>query len=129
MTEQNKTSPTGDKPFSPFDMGIRLYNEPKHPDDADLVAIVRDYLLEAGVPEDTLQATFDLNREINAAKGRVSIAQRQHINKFLVLALFSTPKDTIAMQAELLPNGQTGDWAEHVKTVVAPFISENKLLG
>lgn len=116
-------------PKSPFEAGIELHDTERQEGDRDLVAEVRDILVQTGCPEETVAATFDQNRFVAAAQGRIPIVQRTHLNRFLCLALMTSHQDTIMMRSELLPNGATDLWVKHINDVVAPFIAENKLLG
>lgn len=126
----NNSAFTADElPKTPFDAGIQLYNEQKPSDDRDLVAELRSWLIEAGCSEEAVANTYDLNRHVNSAIGRISIVQRTLLNQFLVLALLSSPKNTIQLRSDLLPSGRMQIWEDQIRDKVAPFIAENKLLG
>lgn len=125
----NNAFTTEEKPKTPFDAGIQLYYEDKPEDDRDLVAELRSWLIEAGVSKEAVANTYDLNRHVKAAMGRISIVQRTMLNQFLILALLSSPKNTIQLRADLLPSGRMQIWEDQIRDKVAPFIAENKLLG
>ncbi len=115
-------------PNTPFDAGVRLYDMPRTENEPDLVPEVRSILSDSGVEEDALSQCYDKNRHIKAAVGRVSLVQRVQINRFLSLALQSSPENTTGLRSELLPQGPINEWLDLVKDKVAPFIVEKKLL-
>lgn len=119
---------TEQQPKDYFQLGQDLYSEKKSENDVDLVPIVRDILCEGGVTEEALSVCYDGNRFVKAAQGRVSPVQRTHLNQFFVLALLSSPLNTIQIRSELLPNGSMDDWVDHVRDSVTPFIVKNKVL-
>lgn len=127
MQTKEASAPVADN--TPFTAGIRLYDTPRPEGDMDLVPTVRDILKTAGVAETSLSSYYDKNRHIQGAVGRVSLVQRVQINRFLNLALQTSPENTTGLRAELIPQGPTNEWLGVLQEKVAPFIVEKKLLN
>lgn len=121
----NNEQPT----MTPFEAGVKIYEMTRNEGDRDLVTEVREMFINEGEKEETLQATYDINRHIVAAKPRVPLVQRTQINRFVTLALLSCPENTIGMRAQLLPNGSIDAWVDQMQSKVVPFIVSRKLLG
>lgn len=118
--------------FNPRDLNEaakHMWNTPRYEGEIDLVKELRDILSQAGIPEETLQATYDKNRHVIEARERISVVQRTCLNRFLELALISSHISTIGIRAKILPNGSISDWLNTVKETVAPWIKEHNLLG
>lgn len=116
-------------PIDQFKAGQMLYEASKPAGEVDLVPTVRGIFTKVGVPDETLAGTYDKNRHVKAALGRVATVQRTQINRFLELALISSHESTTGMRSELLPNGSVDKWLGFVESTVAPFIADKKLLG
>lgn len=113
--------------FSPFDSAVQFYSVPKPQNDPDLVKEVRDILLDCGVSEENLAASYDKNRWIKDATIRNSVVQRTQINQFLTLVLITSP-GTIQLRGQLCVNSSLDDWIKLIKKKVAPFIVEKGLM-
>lgn len=123
------TASQANTPKDPFSAGIELYDIKLQEGEINLVPEVRSILTKAGIDEETVAGTYDVNRHVKNAQGRNSVAQRVQLNQFFQLALISAPVNTVGLRAELFPSGSSNAWLEIVETKVAPFIKEHKLLG
>ena len=117
-----------EKPTHPFEAGIKMYDEPRHEGELDLVVEVRALLSKAGIEEEALVATYDVNRHVIGAKDRISVVQRVQLNRFLELPLINSYVPTIELRADLLGQRSSTKWLEVIEDKVAPFIKEHKLL-
>lgn len=115
-------------PSNPFEAGVKMYDEPRHEGELDLVVEVRALLSKAGISEETLSATYDLNRHVIGAKDRISVVQRVQLNRFLELPLINSYVPTIEIRADMLGQRSSTKWLEVIEDKVAPFIKEHKLL-
>ena len=114
---------------SPFYAGIKLYDEERHEGEIDLVVELRALLIKAGVPEETLAATYDLNRHVKASKNRISVVQRVQLNRFVELCLITSHVSTIDLRSDMLGVRSATQWLELIEDKIAPFIQEHRLLG
>ena len=120
-------TPSG-QPLNPFEAGVKMYDEPRHEGEIDLVVEVRTLLSKAGISEETIAATYDVNRHVIAAKDRISVVQRVQLNRFLELPLINSYVPTIEIRADMLGQRSSTKWLEVIEDKVAPFIKEHKLL-
>lgn len=115
-------------PANPFDAGVRLYDTPRSETDRDLVPEVRQILAEAGVTEDALEHCYDKSRFVQGAVGRVPLVQRTQLNRLFSMAIQVVPENTTALRSELIPQGPVDQWVDLIRTKVAPFVVEKKLM-
>lgn len=113
---------------TPFEAGVELYQMPKPEGDPDLIPEVRGLLVNAGISEDALANTFDLNRHIKDGAGRHSLAQRVQINRFLELVLLSDAADVTSLLSSLVTNSSLSYWLGFIEDKVAPYIAKRRLL-
>lgn len=106
--------------------GIDHYHQPRAEGEVDLIATVRQLLIEAGLAQ-RVSAFFDTNRFIVEAINKNSSAQRFLLNKYWSLQLMASTTPSIEERFCLIPNGTTGDWLRLFSSRLMPFIIANEL--
>ena len=102
------------------------YDEPRQPDDLDLVSWVRNELMLAGLGQEAVQG-FDTSPTIQTAFSKRPEVQRYMLNKFWNLQLMMFASESINERFCLVPNGQVGEWMKLFKTSVLPFLIAKRL--
>ena len=105
---------------------ITSYNEVRGSTDIDLVAVVRQRLVTAGL-EGLVVANFDTNHYIVEAANKRPDVQRYLLNRFWNLQLMSAPAISIEERYCLVPNGTVDEWLHLFDVKVLPFIVKNHL--
>lgn len=104
---------------------IDHYNSARHPDEIDLVAEVRQRLVDVGL-KDRLPFTFDNNRFIIEAQGRTAHAQQYNLNRYLSTQLMSVPEDTSVERYALVYEIRPDHWLTiFEKTILPSFVNYN----
>ncbi len=109
-----------------FNEGISTYHQQKPDGDVDLIQVVREILLNSGLGQ-RIAATYDSNRFILEAEGKVVEVQRHLLNRYWTQQLILSGKPTADERYTLIPNGEIKDWIKLFKAKVLPFILENDL--
>ena len=102
------------------------YLTPRRPDDVDLVVLVRQLLVDAGVSQQQLTA-FDTAHYVTDAAPKNPEAQRYILNRFWSLQLMTCATQSVEERYHLIPNGAIEDWVRLFKDKVLPFIVKNNL--
>lgn len=111
---------------SPLQKGVDQYYQPKNPNDMDLVAIVREDLVNSGLANH-LPTAYDNSRFIQEAVGKDSNVQRFLLNRYWTQQLMSAKQISIEERYCLIPNGDVQDWLRLFRSKVLPFIVQNDL--
>ncbi|MCK9517318.1 MAG: hypothetical protein M0Q87_14945 [Ottowia sp.] len=111
---------------SPLQKGVDQYYQPKNPNDMDLVAIVREDLINSGLANH-LSTAYDNSRFIQEAVGKDSNVQRFLLNRYWTQQLMSAKQVSIEERYCLIPNGDVQDWLRLFRSKVLPFIVQNDL--
>lgn len=106
--------------------GIDQYHQPRAEGEIDLVASVREMLINAGLAQ-RVSAFFDTNRFIVEAQNKNSSAQRFLLNKYWSIQLMASTTPSTEERFCLIPNGTTGDWLRLFNNKILPFIVSNEL--
>lgn len=106
--------------------GIQKYHQPKPDGDIDMIAIVREKLINSGLRK-AVEENFDTNRFIVEAVGKNSAAQRFLLNRFWGMQLMNAAKPSSEERYCLIPNGAVEDWLRLFEVKVLPYIIENGL--
>lgn len=109
-----------------FAEGIQQYSQPKPEGDIDLVALVRERLVTAGLAK-LAETGYDTNRFVIEAAGKPSSVQRYLLNRYWHLQLMSSQKPCSEERYCLIPNGTVNDWLNLFTTKVLPFVIANNL--
>lgn len=102
------------------------FMEERHPDDLDLVKIVRDILVTYGL-EEKLRLYYDTDDFILQAQPKRPEIQRYLLNSYLTLQLQMSRKDSMKVRYGLMPTGPFEDWITIFKEYVAPFMADQDL--
>lgn len=106
-------------------MGTHRHDEINE-DDPDLVAIVKDLLVQQGLSREAEEA-FDDHKLICAARGKNSDAQRQLLNRYWAMQIHSChDKDSLPLMS-LIPDGSIRTWIALFRNDVLPFLVRNNL--
>ncbi len=107
--------------------GFDYFNAPRQEHEIDLVSLVRDAMIRAGIPEAQVIEFYDNAPLIMEVKDRQPSVQRWQLNRFWFLQLIFLPFDTSQVRFNLVPNGTEEQWFEIFKTKVLPFVKTNQL--
>lgn len=103
-----------------------IYNRPRDADDRDLVAEVRQVLVESGLAQEA-ENFFDTNQYIVEAKNKSSEFQRQLLNRFWTIQLLSVDGNSEDQRYSLIPNGSLDDWKRLFQMSIVPFAVQHRL--
>ena len=117
---------TGQQSMDRHAQAMSQFNQKREEGDIDLIDIVRNELVNAGLGQ-KLQAGYDNNRFIIDAKDKPSSVQRYFLNRYWNIQLMSSEKPSTEERFCLVPNGTNDDWLRLFKSKVLPFIIENGL--
>jgi len=106
--------------------GVSTYHKAKAEGDIDLVVVVRNILLNAGLAEKVVTA-YDGNRFIIEAYGKDSEVQRFLLNRYWNQQLMMGKRVSIEERYCLIPNGTIDDWLKLFNAKVLPFLLDNNL--
>lgn len=112
--------------LNPLQMGIKQYMTPKETGDIDLVYNVRTLLIDSGIHKDAV-SSFDNNKTIREASGKISTVQRLLLNRYWTVQLMSADKPSGDVRYCLLDSGDIGDWIKLFTDMVLPFVIANGL--
>jgi hypothetical protein len=109
-----------------FDSANTAYRAQRQPGDFDLVAEVRNLLINAGASDRVVQF-YDTNHTIIEASSKVPDVQRQLLNRYLYLQIVQCSARSTEERQSLIPNGSIEDWLRLFKATVLPFMVLNNL--
>ena len=109
-----------------YDSANAAYRAQRQPGDFDLVAEVRNLLINAGATERVIQH-YDTNHTIVEAATKVPDVQRQLLNRYLYLQIVQCSARSTEERQSLIPNGSLDDWLRLFKATVLPFMVANNL--
>jgi hypothetical protein len=105
---------------------VKEYTEPRHPEDRDLVAEVRNLLVASGLAMEA-QKAYDTHNYIVEACIRRPLTQRFLLNRFWNLQLIMAPKPSIEERSCLIVDGSIDEWLHLFKAKILPFLIETRL--
>lgn len=105
---------------------IQEYLQVRQPADFDLVAHVRQMLINAGSHPEAISA-YDNHHLVLEAMDKVPTIQRFLLNRFWMLQLMSCPAVSTKERYCLIPNGSIDDWVRLFGDTVLPFATRNNL--
>lgn len=102
-----------------------FYNSPKQEGELDLVALVRQRLVEMGLAE-RLNEGFDQNRFILEAHNKHAHAQQYLLNRYFATQFMAVADDTLLQRYALIYEVSTPNWVEiFEKSVLPAFVAYN----
>lgn len=110
--------------FTQYNNANPMYDAPRTNDDIDLIQVVRNLLVNAGIS--TIQC-YDNSKHIMEAKSKKPEIQRFLLNQYWNLQLLSTSANSINERFSLVPNGTIESWLKLFTQVVLPFIVKHDL--
>lgn len=110
---------------NPIQQRVDQYYQTKPADDVDLVAIVRQELINAGLGQRL--EFFNSNRFVIEAEGKPSEVQRYLMNRYWSQQLMAAEHSAIEERWALIPNGLIIDWITLFQGKVMPFVVANNL--
>lgn len=102
------------------------YAEQRLESDIDLIAIVRQILVEAGLYQNVVEH-YDSNHYIYEALNKRPEVQRFLLNQFWNLQLMSVPVNTMNERFSLVPNGSLDEWLSLFQSTIVPFAVQHNL--
>lgn len=136
MTEQMNTARESDVDMTKYsaeeqqrmmyEHGKQVYNMPKPEGELDLIAVVREDLVSAGLGEQ-LAEHYDNNQWIVDGKNRLAEVQRYLLNRYLNFQLQQCPVSSIDARYSLLKKGKIETWLQLFRDNVLPFMVEHRL--
>lgn len=136
MTEQNVVLKEGEVNMSQysaeeqqrmlFEHGKQVYNMPKPEGELDLITVVREDFVNAGLG-DQLAEHYDNNPWIVDGKNKIAEVQRYLLNRYLNFQLQQCPVSSIDARYSLLKKGKIENWLQLFRDNVLPFMVEHRL--
>jgi hypothetical protein len=102
------------------------YMQPKDAKDIDLIAVVRQMLVESGLLQRVLTA-YDNDKFILQAHNKPSDIQRFLLNRFWSYQLIKSEVSSIEERTYLIPDGDITDWLRMFESKILPFAVTNNL--
>lgn len=109
-----------------LDAANMSYRAEKPNDDFDLVAEVRNLLVDAGAINNVVNY-YDTNHTVLEATNKTVDVQRQLLNRYLYLQIVKCSARSTNERQSLIPNGSIQDWLRLFKANVLPFMIRNNL--
>lgn len=100
---------------------MEQYQAARREDELDLVAIVRERMVQAGLL-DKLPYAFDNNRFIQEAIGKPSHAQQYNLNRYFSTQLMATHDDTLVQRYALIYEIRPDEWLNVFDNTILPAI-------
>lgn len=110
---------------NPIQAQIDRYHAAKPQGDIDLVAEVRQILIESGQAGQLEH--FDNHPRIQQAKDKHSDVQRFCLNQFWTIQLGDCEKPSFNERSYLIPHGEKTEWLKLFRQGVLPFIIDQDL--
>lgn len=108
--------------FNEFMRGpMEQYQAPRQEDELDLVRIVREKMVQAGLLE-KLPLAFDNNRFIQEAIGKPSHAQQYNLNRYFSTQLMTAQDDTLVQRYALIYEIRPDEWLNVFDNTILPAI-------
>lgn len=102
------------------------YAEQRLESDIDLVAIVRQILVEAGLYQNVIDH-YDNDHYVLEANTKRPEVQRFLLNQFWNLQLMSVPVNSMNERFSLVPNGSLDEWLSLFQATIVPFAVQHNL--
>jgi len=102
---------------------MAFYNSAKVEGELDLVALVRQRLMERGLV-DKLHLGFDQNRFIMEAHNRPAHAQQYLLNRYFTTQFMAISEDTLLQRYALIYEVSTPNWIQIFENSVLPAFVE-----
>ena len=100
---------------------MEQYQATRREDELDLVAIVRERMVQAGLL-DKLPYAFDNNRFIQEAIGKPSHAQQYNLNRYFSTQLMAAQDDTLVQRYALIYEIRPDEWLNVFDNTILPAI-------
>lgn len=95
------------------------YTTPRREDELDLIQVVRERMLRAGLGDRLIQA-FDQNRFILDARDKTTHVQQFLLNRYLVMQFMLAEGDTTTQRYALIYEVTTDEWLAIFDSVILP---------
>lgn len=109
-----------------FSSGIDQYAIPRQEGDIDLIAVVRQLLIENGLGAN-IQEVYDNHIHILEGNNKNPNVQKYLLNRYFMTQLMIYAHKSSEQRFCLIPNGTPQQWLELFKSSVIPFLIENNL--
>lgn len=108
--------------FNEFMRGpMEQYQSPRREDEIDIVSVVRERMVQAGLL-DKLPRAFDNNRFIQEAVGKPSHAQQYNLNRYFSTQLMTAQDDTLIQRYALIYEIQPDEWLNVFDNTILPAV-------
>lgn len=101
------------------------YHQVRDPGDIDLIATVRDILVQSGLGNNL--SAYDCNRFIQEGLNKPSKVQRYLLNRFWNHQLMVSQSISIEERYCLIPDGNHDQWLTLFRDKIVPFLIANNL--
>lgn len=105
---------------------MQQYREPRADGEINLIAQVRQLLVNAGL-ENAASSFYDSDANLRDALNRNAEVQRYWLNRYWNLQLMNCRTVSVNERFCLIPNGSVDDWLRLFTDKVLPFIVKNQL--
>jgi hypothetical protein len=95
------------------------YKTPRREDELDLIQVVRDRMVRAGMG-DRLAFAFDQNRFIAEARNKTTHVQQFLLNRYLVMQFMLAEGDTSTQRYALIYEVSADEWLGIFDSVILP---------
>lgn len=102
------------------------YTSTRKEGDINLIAKVRELLLNAGLKENVAGA-YDNHRWIIDGEEKTPNVQQYLLNRYWSQQLLCCPADTVSQRMFLVPDGSPENWLKFFEVSILPFLIEHKL--
>ncbi len=106
--------------------GIEQYQQPRDPQDINLIAEVRQIMVSAGLLMRVIEA-YDSSRFIIEGQDKNPEAQRFLLNRYWSQQLMSSDASSIEVRSYLLNDGDYKDWLIFFREKILPYALEHHL--
>lgn len=121
MTKQTKEDKAIEKIVTLMEKPMGFYNADRKEDEIDLVAIVRQKMVEAGLV-DKVRECYDTDRFIIEAKDRPAHAQQYNLNRFFCTQFMAAKEDASIERYALIYEIQPDQWLEIFDKTILPAV-------
>jgi ankyrin repeat protein len=102
------------------------YAEQRLESDIDLIAIVRQILVEAGLQHNVVNH-YDNDHYVLEALNKRPEVQRFLLNQYWNLQLMAAPVNSMNERFSLVPNGSLDEWLNLFQATIVPFAIRHSL--
>lgn len=119
--QEETLSPEAEKIITLMQKPMEFYQSERKEDEIDLVAVVREKMVEAGLGE-KLPECYDSNRFIQEAKDRPAHAQQYNLNRFFCTQFMAAKEEASIERYALIYEIKPNEWLEIFDKTILPAV-------